>query len=118
MTLKIPEHGDVRVCFIPSIPDHAVVIDVPDIAAAKLVHDSLTAVLVAEQEHHRYSGEADIIIQRFDEGWDDVDPSEYDEEQALLPDHEHHPVQHRDGKEPWCKTCGLNAEFNQPRSRF
>lgn len=26
----------------------------------------------------------------------------------------HYPVQHRDGKEPWCKTCGLNYIGLQP----
>ncbi|QDH91674.1 hypothetical protein QDA01_gp15 [Microbacterium phage Cinna] len=35
-----------------------------------------------------------------------------------LPAHEHLPVQHRDGREPWCPTCGLNAYYNAPHSRF
>lgn len=32
--------------------------------------------------------------------------------------HEHKPVQHRDGKEPWCNECQLNAEFKEPKTRF
>jgi hypothetical protein len=31
---------------------------------------------------------------------------------------EHKPVQHRDGKPPWCKRCGLTADFQTPVSRF
>lgn len=27
----------------------------------------------------------------------------------------HNPVQHRDGRAPWCKCCGLTAEFTIPR---
>lgn len=30
----------------------------------------------------------------------------------------HNPVQHRDGKPPWCDRCGLTAGFNKPRSLF
>lgn len=33
-------------------------------------------------------------------------------------EHIHQPVQHRDGKPPWCNTCGLTAEGKEPRSRF
>lgn len=32
--------------------------------------------------------------------------------------HIHAPVQHRDGKEPWCAVCGKNAEHREPKSRF
>lgn len=32
--------------------------------------------------------------------------------------HEHRPVQHRDGKPPWCPECGLTAEGTEPVSRF
>ncbi|QDH93149.1 hypothetical protein QDA02_gp16 [Microbacterium phage Margaery] len=35
-----------------------------------------------------------------------------------LPEHDHTPIQHRDGREPWCRTCGLNADYNAPHSRF
>lgn len=31
---------------------------------------------------------------------------------------EHAPVQHRDGKPPWCPRCGLTSSFEQPLSRF
>lgn len=31
---------------------------------------------------------------------------------------DHRPVQHRDGKPPWCKSCGLTASFAVPHSRF
>lgn len=33
-------------------------------------------------------------------------------------DHTHKPVQHRDGKEPWCNICKLNADRRLPRGRF
>jgi hypothetical protein len=32
--------------------------------------------------------------------------------------HDHKPVQHRDGKEPWCKVCGLNRNHEEPHSRL
>lgn len=32
--------------------------------------------------------------------------------------HTHIPTQHRDGKEPWCKKCGLNENNEQPQSMF
>lgn len=31
---------------------------------------------------------------------------------------DHEPIQHRDAKPPWCKTCGLTATFEKPESRF
>jgi hypothetical protein len=36
---------------------------------------------------------------------------------ADLP-HVHAPVQHRDGKPPWCRVCGLTANGTVPESRF
>lgn len=30
----------------------------------------------------------------------------------------HAPRQRRDGKEPWCSTCGLTKEMTRPRSRL
>lgn len=35
-----------------------------------------------------------------------------------LPEHDHRPVQHRDGRAPWCRVCGLDADYNAPASRF
>lgn len=32
-------------------------------------------------------------------------------------DHVHEAVQHRDGKEPWCKECKLTADGREPRAR-
>ena len=32
--------------------------------------------------------------------------------------HDHKPVQHRDGKERWCNTCGLTADGSEPTSRL
>lgn len=29
---------------------------------------------------------------------------------------DHRPVQHRDGKEPWCKNCGLTGDLRVPVS--
>lgn len=29
---------------------------------------------------------------------------------------DHKPVWHRDSKEPWCKTCGLNKDGQEPVS--
>lgn len=34
------------------------------------------------------------------------------------PNHDHKPVQHRDGKPPWCRACGLTATYEVPKSRF
>mgnify|MGYP003585571553 CR=1 FL=1 len=31
---------------------------------------------------------------------------------------DHRPVQHRDGKPPWCKTCGLTAYGVEPVGLF
>ena len=33
-------------------------------------------------------------------------------------EHSHKPVQHRDGKEAWCKTCGLNKNNEEPASKI
>lgn len=30
---------------------------------------------------------------------------------------DHNPVQHRDGKPPWCRDCGLTADFENPTAR-
>ncbi len=30
----------------------------------------------------------------------------------------HNPVQHRDGKPPWCNNCGMTKDGHIPRSRF
>jgi hypothetical protein len=32
--------------------------------------------------------------------------------------HDHKPVQHRDGRPPWCNECGLTASFHEPKGRF
>ena len=43
----------------------------------------------------------------------------YDGLHGLKPDtHEHTPVQHRDGKRPWCKVCGFDADGNAPKGIF
>lgn len=31
---------------------------------------------------------------------------------------DHHPTQHRDGKPPWCKQCGMDAVGNEPKGRL
>lgn len=40
--------------------------------------------------------------------------------QLILPpsDHDHVPIQHRDGKQPWCKVCGLTGELKVPESKL
>ena len=30
----------------------------------------------------------------------------------------HKPVQHRDGKEPWCRECGLTKDYRIPKGRL
>jgi hypothetical protein len=35
-----------------------------------------------------------------------------------LPEHDHKPIQHRDGKVPWCHVCGLDRDYNAPQGRF
>ncbi|MFF2631971.1 hypothetical protein ACFVR6_03720 [Microbacterium sp. NPDC058021] len=32
--------------------------------------------------------------------------------------HRHKPVQHRDGKAPWCNACGLDANYETSVSRL
>lgn len=39
-------------------------------------------------------------------------------EGVSVEEHEHNPVQHRDGKPPWCRACGLTADWKVPESRF
>ena len=31
---------------------------------------------------------------------------------------DHKPIQHRDGKPPWCRECGLTKDFKEPKSKF
>ena len=31
---------------------------------------------------------------------------------------DHNPVQHRDGKPPWCRKCGLTKDFKKPTGIF
>jgi hypothetical protein len=33
-------------------------------------------------------------------------------------EHDHDPIQNRDGKPPWCRVCGLTANFETPKPRF
>lgn len=35
-------------------------------------------------------------------------------EQAYVEEHDHKAVQHRDGRQPWCKGCGLTANGEVP----
>jgi hypothetical protein len=37
---------------------------------------------------------------------------------AFAPGHDHRPVQHRDGRNPWCNTCGLDMNRNTPSGRL
>lgn len=39
-------------------------------------------------------------------------------EQEMAVCSNHKPVQHRDGKPPWCNKCGLTAHGKVPVSRF
>lgn len=32
--------------------------------------------------------------------------------------HRHDPVQHRDGREPWCDICGLSIRLDKPKGRL
>ncbi|WP_291053703.1 hypothetical protein [Herbiconiux sp.] len=45
---------------------------------------------------------------------DDIEAQLFHEPSA----HHHRPVQHRDGKPPWCNACGLTASHAVPVSRF
>ena len=31
---------------------------------------------------------------------------------------DHIPIQHRDGKRPWCNSCGLDERWSKPASMF
>lgn len=35
-----------------------------------------------------------------------------------IPDHNHLPIQHRDGKPPWCNVCRLTEAYQVPKSVF
>ena len=37
---------------------------------------------------------------------------------AYIQNHPHKPIQHRDGKEPWCNLCGKTARGDEPKNRF
>jgi hypothetical protein len=48
---------------------------------------------------------------------DEVAPDVTEEEAEALfefPPHEHKPVQHRDGRPPWCDICGLDVSLQTP----
>lgn len=49
---------------------------------------------------------------------DSLSPDQQHTAPEAVPAHDHKPVQHRDGKPPWCKICGLTASFHVPRSAF
>jgi hypothetical protein len=59
-------------------------------------------------------------------GGNQLDPStttlsvtESPQAQVASPEFHHHkPVQHRDGKPPWCNHCGLTSDGKPPVSRF
>lgn len=77
-TNKIPQHGDLRVCYVPWSGDHAVSFDARDLETAKAIYDALVATYTLEIEHGVRSDEVQHYIERFDEnGWDYVDPAEY-----------------------------------------
>lgn len=40
------------------------------------------------------------------------------EPEEVEQEHTHKPVQHRDGKERWCNTCGLTADGRTPEYRL
>lgn len=72
MTITPPKHGDIRVCAVSTqLPEHALAQSVPNIATAKAVHDSITALLVMQIEHglhnHPYAVEVQIYLDDF--GW-------------------------------------------------
>lgn len=53
------------------------------------------------------------------------EPLKFEPEQPVILDfgpesdsHDHKPVQHRDGKEPWCRVCTLTADFREPVSKI
>lgn len=70
-------------------------------------------------KHQSHSGDHDVREAR-----DEVAPAAGIPSTAVYampPDsdgHEHRPVQHRDGKPPWCRECGLTADFKMPVSRI
>ena len=52
------------------------------------------------------------------EGWNEkVDPP-VNKRPDNVQEHIHKPVQHRDGKPPWCHTCGLTIGYLIPESRI
>lgn len=64
------------------------------------------------------------MIRRYRTDWTHFDPSRRAEGDGRT-DHlpgtpcpEHRPVQHRDGKTPWCSLCGLTKEGLRPVSKL
>lgn len=49
---------------------------------------------------------------------DAADAADAVEIASAASDHNHKPVQKRDGKEPWCKTCGLTADGREPSAKL
>lgn len=78
---------------------------------------ALTAAGVATQEPGEKSGLFGLL------GYSDDDP-EVIQARAVAAANDcpasgnHRPVQHRDGKPPWCNDCGLTAEYAEPVSRL
>ena len=58
----------------------------------------------------------ELGMQLRDHGFDV--PIEYTMPSDIEQDHDHLPVQHRDGRPPWCNACGLTAGGQEPESRF
>jgi hypothetical protein len=48
------------------------------------------------------------------QGWTEAEREGFGEAWKRIADHQHRPVQHRDGKPPWCSTCGLTSAGQEP----
>lgn len=69
-------------------------------------------MIIATLEGPHYANLGDWIIRGVQGEFYPCKPDIFDatyEPVAVIDCPDHQPVQHRDGKPPWCKTCGLTA---------
>lgn len=103
--------------------------DQDDIVACDLCGGVVAASKLDDHfEYHAvvmHAGSAAVIFQRFvvmlepaDQAVDpqsEPEPTDAPVMEPSIHTHDHFPVEHRDGKEPWCPVCRLNASYEEPR---
>ena len=78
-------------------------------------------MMIATLEGPHYVNLGDWIIRGVKGEFYSCEPDVFEatyEPVAVIDCQDHRPVQHRDGKPPWCKTCGLTAYGVEPVGLF